>query len=66
MKNLYLDNVATTPVDPEVLNEMIIHLKGTFGNASSLHSYGQKAHQVLEQSREIIASLIVSTVNIRK
>jgi len=58
IKDVYLDNAATTPMDPEVLNEMIIHLKGTFGNASSLHSYGQKAHQVLEQSREIIASFI--------
>ncbi|MFX1311903.1 MAG: cysteine desulfurase NifS [Promethearchaeota archaeon] len=58
MKRVYLDNAASTSMDPEVLNEMIIHLKDTYGNASSLHSYGQKAHQVLEQSRAIIASFI--------
>ncbi|MFX1571487.1 MAG: cysteine desulfurase NifS [Promethearchaeota archaeon] len=58
MRYVYLDNAASTPLDPEVLNEMIIHLKDTYGNASSLHSHGQKAHQVLEQSRVNIAAFI--------
>ena len=50
-------------MDPKVLNEMIIHLKGTFGNASSLHSYGQEAHQILEQSRNVITSFINAKQN---
>ena len=55
---IYLDNAATTPMDPRVIEEVIKHFKETYGNASSLHSVGQKAGQVLLKSREIIASLI--------
>ncbi len=58
MKEVYLDYAASTPIDPEVVNGMLIHLKSTFGNASSLHSFGQRAHQILEQSRDKIASFI--------
>jgi cysteine desulfurase len=55
---VYLDNAATTPMDPRVIDEINMHFNETYGNASSLHSIGQKAHQVLEKSREIVASLI--------
>jgi cysteine desulfurase len=55
---VYLDNAATTPMDPRVIDEINKHFNETYGNASSLHSIGQKAHQVLEKSREIVASLI--------
>jgi len=58
VKEVYLDYAASTPMDPEVVNGMLIHLKSTFGNASSLHSFGQRAHQILEQSRDKIASFI--------
>ncbi|MFW9940316.1 MAG: cysteine desulfurase NifS [Candidatus Thorarchaeota archaeon] len=57
-KYVYLDNAATTPMDPRVIEEVIKHFKETYGNSSSLHSIGQKAAQVLLKSREIIASLI--------
>ncbi len=57
-KYVYLDYNATTPMDPRVIEEISKHFKNTYGNASSLHTLGQKAHQVLENSREIIASLI--------
>jgi cysteine desulfurase len=57
-KYVYLDNAATTPMDPRVIEEINKHFRETYGNSSSLHSIGQKAGQILEKSREIIASLI--------
>ena len=57
-KYVYLDYNATTPMDRRVIEEINNHFKETYGNASSLHSIGQKAHQTMEKSREIIASLI--------
>ncbi len=57
-KYIYLDNAATTPMDPRVIEEVYKHFKETYGNSSSLHSVGQKAGQVLLKSREIIASSI--------
>jgi cysteine desulfurase len=55
---VYLDNAATTPMDPRVIEEVNKHFKETYGNSSSLHSIGQKAGQILEKSRKIIADLI--------
>ncbi|MFX0147894.1 MAG: cysteine desulfurase NifS [Candidatus Hodarchaeota archaeon] len=55
---VYLDNAATTPMDLRVIEEINKHFRETYGNSSSLHSMGQKAGQVLEKSRKIIASLI--------
>jgi cysteine desulfurase len=57
-KYIYLDNAATTPMDPRVIEEINKHFKETYGNSSSLHSIGQKAGQILLKSRETIASLI--------
>ncbi|MFX1363735.1 MAG: cysteine desulfurase family protein [Promethearchaeota archaeon] len=57
-KYIYLDNAATTPMDPRVIDEIHKHFLETYGNSSSLHSLGQKAGQVLLKSREIIASFI--------
>ncbi len=57
-KYVYLDYAATTPMDPRVIEVVTKHLNETYGNASSLHTLGQIAHQVLEESREMVASLI--------
>ncbi len=57
-KYVYLDNAATTPMDPRVIEEIDKHFKESYGNSSSLHSIGQKAAQTLVKSREIVASLI--------
>jgi len=57
-KYVYLDNAATTPMDPRVIDEINKHFKETYGNASSLHALGQKAGQILENSRKTIAFLI--------
>ncbi len=57
-KYIYLDNAATTPMDPRVIEEINKHFRETYGNSSSLHSMGQRAGQILLKSRETIASLI--------
>ncbi|MCK4285962.1 MAG: aminotransferase class V-fold PLP-dependent enzyme, partial [Candidatus Lokiarchaeota archaeon] len=57
-KYVYLDNAATTPMDPRVIEEVIKHFKETYGNSKSLHSVGQKSAQLLIKCRESIASLI--------
>ena len=58
MKSIYMDHSATTPVDPEVLNAMIPYYTDMFGNSSSIHSQGQKAHRAVEESREKVAALL--------
>ncbi|MFK7786458.1 MAG: cysteine desulfurase family protein [Crocinitomicaceae bacterium] len=52
---VYLDNAATTPVAPEVVEAMIPVLKEGFGNPSSTHSYGRKTKALIETSRRSIA-----------
>ncbi len=58
MKRVYLDHNATTPVEPEVLDAMLPYLAGDFGNASSIHSFGQRARAAVETAREQVATLI--------
>ena len=55
---VYLDNAATTPLDPRVLEAMLGHLGGRRGNPSSLHAFGGSAREGLEEARESVASLI--------
>ncbi len=55
---VYLDHAATTPMLPEIIEKMMPYLNERFGNASSLHLYGEEAKQALEQSRETIAKLL--------
>jgi cysteine desulfurase len=55
---MYLDYSATTPMDSAVAEAMIPFWSSTFGNASSVHSYGREARFALEQSREEIATSI--------
>jgi len=57
MKRIYLDYAATTPVDEEVLREMLPYFNKKFGNASSIHSFGQEAIAAIDKSREKIAKL---------
>ncbi|MGC5328820.1 cysteine desulfurase family protein [Brevibacillus sp. SYSU BS000544] len=52
---IYLDNAATTPMHPEVVEAMHPILLQTFGNPSSTHRFGRNARQVVEASRETIA-----------
>ena len=58
MKKVYLDYAATTPTDPEVIAAMAPYFFDKFGNASSLHAYGQEAKKALEDSRQSLAYFI--------
>ncbi|HEX8376845.1 MAG TPA: cysteine desulfurase family protein [Pedobacter sp.] len=53
---VYLDNAATTPLDPEVLKEMYATMESHFGNPSSIHAHGREARTVIEKARKIVAS----------
>jgi len=58
-KKIYLDYAATTPIDPRVLQTMLPYFKGeAFANTMSLHNFGRKANQAVEESREAIAGMI--------
>ncbi|MEQ9619267.1 MAG: cysteine desulfurase family protein [Deltaproteobacteria bacterium] len=58
MRKIYLDNNATTPLDPRVLESMMPYLKDDFGNPSSIHSFGSRARAALDKSREEVADFI--------
>jgi cysteine desulfurase len=58
MKRVYLDHNATTPVDPEVLAVMLPYFGEEYGNASSIHSFGQRARGAVEEARESVAALL--------
>jgi cysteine desulfurase len=59
MRPIYLDNHATTPVDPAVAAAMLAFFTQKFGNPSSRsHAYGQEAHVAVEAARQQVASLI--------
>ena len=49
MKHIYCDHVAANPLNPEVLEEMMPYLSEHFGNPSSIHSFGRKGKEALEQ-----------------
>jgi cysteine desulfurase len=56
---IYMDNHATTPVDPRVLDEMLPYFRERFGNAASRnHAYGWAAEEAVDRAREQAASLI--------
>ena len=56
--SIYLDYNATTPVDPAVLDAMLPHFAHTFGNASSIHSPGQRARSAVDAARASVAALL--------
>ncbi|MDO8491466.1 MAG: aminotransferase class V-fold PLP-dependent enzyme [Dehalococcoidia bacterium] len=58
MKSAYLDNQATTPLLPEVLETMLPFFKESFGNAQSLHDWGDAPREALEDARAEVAKLI--------
>jgi cysteine desulfurase len=57
MRRVYLDNNATTPVLPEVLEAMRPYFGEHFGNASSIHHHGQETRAAVERARESVAAL---------
>jgi len=55
---IYLDHQATTPVDPRVLDAMLPYLTSSYGNPSSLHSYGRQAAEAIRVARNQFRELI--------
>ena len=55
MKKIYLDNAATTPILPEVIETMTVAMQTIYGNPSSTHEFGRKARALLELARKNIA-----------
>lgn len=58
MEEIYLDHAATTPMDEEVIQTMLPIYHEVFGNPSSVHSFGRKARQQLDESRRVMARSI--------
>ena len=58
MKRIYLDNAATTPLDPIVLDAMMPYLTEKFGNPSSIYSYGRESRLAIETARKSVAKLL--------
>lgn len=55
---VYLDNAATTPLDPQVLEAMKPYMLHVFGNPSSIHFHGREARAAIERSRKKVAELL--------
>jgi len=60
MRKVYLDNAATTPILPEVLQAMLPYLKDAYGNPQSLHGWGDEAREAIEDARGKVAALVGS------
>jgi cysteine desulfurase len=63
MRRVYLDHSATTPIDARVLAAMLPYLTETFGNASSVHKFGQEARAAVDKARRQVAALIGARAN---
>ena len=63
LRRIYLDHSATTPVDRRVLDAMIPFLTEKFGNASSVHLFGQEARAAVDRARREIAALVGGRAN---
>lgn len=58
MQRIYLDNAATTSLDPEVLEAMMPYLTEKFGNPSSIYSYGRETRMAIELARKSVAKIL--------
>src|SRR5437868_13676524 len=58
MRRVYMDNNATSPLLPEVLEAMHPYFIEEFGNASSIHHHGQETRAAVERARESVAGLL--------
>jgi cysteine desulfurase len=63
MHRVYLDHSATTPTDPRVVEAMLPYLTEKFGNASSVHLFGQEARAAADRARRQVAKLIGARAN---
>lgn len=58
MQRIYLDNAATTPLAPEVLEAMLPFMREHYGNPSSIHAFGRKTRAAIENARRTVAGLL--------
>ncbi len=58
MERIYLDNAATTALDPQVLEAMMPFLTTNFGNPSSIYSYGRESRMAVEMARKSVAKIL--------
>src|ERR1044072_826458 len=63
LRRVYLAHSATTPVDPRVVEAMLPYLTEKFGNASSVHFYGQEARAAVDRARREGAALVGARPN---
>src|ERR1051325_5966159 len=63
LRRVYLDNSATTPVDARVIEVMLPYLREKYGNASSVHFFGQEARAAVDRARREVAALIGARAN---
>jgi len=63
MERIYVDHAATSPMHPDVIEKMIIEMQETFGNPSSIHSFGRQARQKVDTARMVCANSIGAKVN---
>ncbi len=63
MRKVYLDHSATTPSDPRVVAAMLPYLTEKFGNASSVHSFGQDARAAVDRARRQVAAFVGAHAN---
>lgn len=62
-RRIYLDHSATTPLDTQVLEEMMPYLTSKFGNPSSIHFFGQEARAAIDKARHQVAGILNSRPN---
>jgi cysteine desulfurase len=62
-KMIYMDNAATTPVRPEVLDAMLPYFTETYGNPSGIYTIAQQARKAADESREIVANIIGARIS---
>ncbi|SJN30462.1 cysteine desulfurase family protein [Sphingobacterium sp. JB170] len=55
---VYFDNAATTPLDPQVIKAMTETMEKDFGNPSSIHAHGRQGKTIIEKARKVVASLL--------
>jgi len=58
MERIYLDNAATTPLDKDVITEMVDVMTNYFGNPSSIHAQGREVRTLIEKARKNVATLL--------
>ncbi|MGG3798232.1 cysteine desulfurase family protein [Metabacillus fastidiosus] len=58
MERIYLDHAATSPLHPDVIEEILPYMQTVFGNPSSIHSFGRESRRLLDESRAALAESI--------